>query len=72
MVNFIQSVEIDSFHLLQILSSPEFLLSIEEDTVLLSAFLFGHQKYESYLRNKSYNEKLKWIKSVKIDNLSPK
>lgn len=71
-VNFIQSVEIDSFHLSQILSSPEFSLSIEEDTVLLSAFLFGHQKYESYLRSKSYNEKLKWVKSVKIDNLSPK
>lgn len=70
MVEFIKTVEIDPFNLKNIMLSEDFSLSIEDDNVLIGAFLDAPQIYSHYFESKSYREKLVWIKKLKIENLN--
>lgn len=69
MIAFIQSVHIEPLQLAKILLSPDFSFTIEEDNILVSAYINNPEKYESYFAIKSYSEKLEWIKKIKIDKL---
>ena len=69
LVDFVQLVYIDSFQLAKMLLSSDFSLTIEDDNMLVLAFLNSPVKYKSYFSNKSYSQKLDWIKKLSIDNL---
>lgn len=69
LIGFVQLVYIDSFELAKMLLSSDFSLTIEDDNMLVVAFLNSPVKYKSYFSNKSYSQKLDWIKNLNIDNL---
>jgi hypothetical protein len=69
MIAFINTVHIDSYKLMKVILSDEFSLTIEDDVVLLSAFLGSPKMYSSYFRNKSYCKGLVWIKEIKVERL---
>lgn len=71
-IEFIKTVEIDSFKLMKIILSEGFSLSIEDDNALIAAFLDTPQIYSNYFFSKSYCKKLDWIKELNIENLNLK
>ncbi len=68
LIEFIRTVNIDSFQLAQMLLSSDFLFTIEEENILISEYFDSPEKYVSYFVNKSYFEKLDWIKKLKVDS----
>ncbi len=69
LIDFVQLVYIDSFQLAKMLLSPDFSLTIEDDNMLVLAFLDCPIKYKSYFSNKSYSQKIDWIKNLNIERL---
>lgn len=68
MVDFINMVDISSSTLARLLLSADFALTVEDDNILAYAFLDHPQLYSGYLRGKSYNEKIDWIKKLILDD----
>lgn len=69
-ISFIKMVENESIQLDKIMLSPEFPLSIEDDNALIFAFLSKPKIYSNFFYNKSYKNKLEWIKSLNLSSLS--
>lgn len=69
MIEFIQSVHIESIQLAQILLSSDFSFTMQEDNIMIVAFLNNPEKYTSYFCNRSYSGKLEWIRNLNIDKL---
>lgn len=68
--DFIEALQNTPRKLSEILLSPEFPLTIEDDNALISAFLKNPKIYSSFFYSKSYHHGLKWIKEVNISNLN--
>ena len=69
MIEFIQSVPVESFRLAQILLSSDFSFTVQEESSMIVAFLNNPEKYTSYFYNRSYSGKLEWIRNLSIDKL---
>lgn len=68
MVDFINTVNISSSTLRQLLFSADFALTVKDDNILATAFLDHPQIYSGYLQSKSYHEKIAWIKKLNLDD----
>lgn len=69
LIEFVQSVSIEPFRLANILLSPDFSFTVEEEKFLVLAFLSNPEKYASYFSNKSYSSQIGWIRNLNIDKL---
>lgn len=69
-ISFIELVGNKSTQLSELLLSPEFPLTIEDDNALIVAFIRTPKIYSKFFYIKSYKNKLKWIKNLNLKSIS--
>lgn len=62
-------IEIDAHRLSEILNSSEFSLTFEDDNTLISAFVENPKMYSGYFSEKSFRNRVEWIKKLDLSSL---